>query len=71
MARNPPSPRLLQASPGDMLVRGASSWQIPPHRTIINAIDEFQVDPTGATNSSDRMQAAVDAAGAITLRRIS
>ena len=53
------------ASPGDVLVRGASSWQTPSHRTIINAVDQFQVDPTGAQNSTDRMQLAIDAAAAL------
>ena len=56
---------LGSASPGDILVRGATSWQTPSHRTIINAVDEFQVDSTGATNSTDRLQLAVDAAAAL------
>jgi hypothetical protein len=48
-----------------VLVRGPSTWQTPGHRTIINAVDQFQVDPTGATNSTDRMQLAIDAAAAL------
>ena len=53
------------AAPGDMLVRGPDTWQTPSHRTIINAVDQFQVDPTGAQNSTDRMQLAIDAAAAL------
>ena len=53
---------LATASAGDLLVRGTTDWTVPSHRTVINVIDQFDADPTGATDSSRKVQLAVNTA---------
>jgi hypothetical protein len=56
---------LAGAAAGDVLVRGLVGWGVPSHRTVINVVDQFGADPTGAADASGAVQRAVDAAAVL------